>query len=1291
MSKCKQTKKALLSSVIALILCFSMLLGTTFAWFTDSVESGINKIYAGNLDIGVTHTNDKVTDEDIEGVKTLFSSVTLWEPGAVAYEKLTVTNLGSLALKYALSINFSNENTVNGYGLSQVLKVAVLSDEVLENLDLSDREAVLKAAKEANGSLLKNFTLSGKLLNKNDATEYCLVIYWEPGAADNNWNVQNGKVTSDRLPLHIDLGVKVVATQLMKEEDSFGNDYDKSAAWTGEAVTKWYTENPDADKYIITSAEELAGLAQLVNAGNTFAGKTIQLGADIDLNNLAWTPIGDGRDLGNNKIAQFGGSFIGYEKDETTGAVVTRYTIYNLNVSGTECVGLIGSAGNAAHIEGVSVVNATVSGNHWVGTVLGYGYLAENCLKNCYVEKATVTCTPVFKNGKYDDGDKAGIIAGLAINGNISGNEVKDSAIFACRDFGGIVGMAQSENRNITVSGNSVVGLTMTYINAYDLSIKNENMNSIVGRLNHLGYKVTVADDNTASDVNTENINGGIVINTAEELYAFAAAVNAGNTYKGKTVILGADIDLANMEWTPIGNSTYSFQGIFDGNGKTVSNLNVNMPGKSNVGLFGMTTEGEIKNLTVENAKVTGYLNVGVVAGTPYTSKYTNITVKGHVEVNGMSYVGGVGGKNAYANWTDVTVDVDETSYVKAISTEDGVAYRTYVGGVTGFNGEGGHTFKNITSNIDVIGDVCDIGGVFGMAHYNNKFENITCTGDVTNLISSSNDGDDAAIDVLETGLIAGVWHNQNGTTVEFTNVSATGNILTPNVVPKEDFHNEGLVGKKYSNSGTGELIIKNYFVEDGITYCDDILTGDVTLVSVPADAPAKLEIPTFVTALGNKVLNGNTTVKEVVVPASVKDFAGTPNETGTGASGGFFYGSAVEKVTLPEGLTEIPVAMFNQATKLTSVNIPTSVKKIGINAFAGSGLTSLTISENVEEIGYGAFRDMANLETITIEGDVHIPTYAFRACASLKHVYLNGINVTFGSNMIFTVTSTNNENPNGITVHVRNEEIKNRLVATGEFKGVVEYNQTANANGVYTDSNGDTYAYANDATTMSDAITNGAETVYLSAGDYVIPAAAQGKTLTIVGSGDTSVAVTKVGSGGENCDYGLDSSTVVFENVTITTNSSTYIGYARCKATFNNCTFNGTYTLYDDSTFNNCTFNVSGDVYNVWTWGAPNATFNGCTFNNDGKGILLYGTANTKLTVDGCTFNDNGGLPDLKAAIEIGNDYGKSYQLIVNKAVVNGYEINDKGINTGTTLWANKNSMGTDKLNVVIDGVDVY
>lgn len=235
----------------------------------------------------------------------------------------------------------------------------------------------------------------------------------------------------------------------------------------------------------------------------------------------------------------------------------------------------------------------------------------------------------------------------------------------------------------------------------------------------------------------------------------------------------------------------------------------------------------------------------------------------------------------------------------------------------------------------------------------------------------------------------------------------------------------------------------------------------------------------------------------------------------------------------------------------------------------------------------------------------------------------------------------------------------------------------------------GNVAAAQNDAE-LNAAIASGKTTVVLPAGNFIIPDSAQGKTLTFVGSGDTVIATQDDGSY-EGCDYSLDGATATFENITINTDSTTYTGYARLNATYKNCTINGTYTLYGDSIFENCTFNVSGDVYNIWTWGAPNATFTNCTFNSDGKALLLYGTVDTNLTLNSCVFNDKGGLPDLKAAVEIGNDYGKSYTLTVKNTIVNGYEINDKGINTGSTLWANKNSMGTDKLNVVIDGVDVY
>ena len=309
-------------------------------------------------------------------------------------------------------------------------------------------------------------------------------------------------------------------------------------------------------------------------------------------------------------------------------------------------------------------------------------------------------------------------------------------------------------------------------------------------------------------------VDGKYVIVKPSELAWLAAAVNGTITratedprsFQGETFILNDNIDLGGHAWTPIGNSTNQFKGTFDGNGKVITNLYINTPSQSNVGLFGMTTVGEIKNLTVKDAKVTGRLNVGVVAGNPYTSKYTNITVTGHIEVNGMAYVGGVGGKNAYANWNNITVEADKTSYVKANSIENGTAYRTYVGGVVGFNGEGGHSFTNIKSNINVEGTTIDVGGLFGIAHYGNKFENCSCSGNV-----KITDAAEAA-DAEEMGGIAGVWNN-GGSDVVMTNCTFTGS-LSANVEFTPWY--SGLVGKPYSESGSGKLII------DGI-----VMTGN--------------------------------------------------------------------------------------------------------------------------------------------------------------------------------------------------------------------------------------------------------------------------------------------------------------------------------------------------------------------------------------------------------------------------------------------------------------------------------
>ena len=295
-------------------------------------------------------------------------------------------------------------------------------------------------------------------------------------------------------------------------------------------------------------------------------------------------------------------------------------------------------------------------------------------------------------------------------------------------------------------------------------------------------------------------------ISTLEELKAFRDEVNAGNTFKGETIELANDIDLGGEEWTPIGTQSHKFQGIFNGNGHTISNLKINSSNSENSGFFGFTTNGEIKNLTFNNADVVGYLNVGVVAGCPYTSKYSNIKLTGDIKVSGYAYVGGMFGKNAYADLTDLTIDANAGSYVKA----DSQKYRTYVGGIVGFMGEGNQTVMNVISNISVIGSTCDIGGIAGIAHYGNKFINVVCAAELIQLVNANDDGDH-----LEIGGIAGVWLNQSGETVLLLNCSAENTTLKSSlkgVDRSEDVKGNDITGRSYSEetSTSGSLIIGN-------------------------------------------------------------------------------------------------------------------------------------------------------------------------------------------------------------------------------------------------------------------------------------------------------------------------------------------------------------------------------------------------------------------------------------------------------------------------------------------------
>ena len=204
-------------------------------------------------------------------------------------------------------------------------------------------------------------------------------------------------------------------------------------------------------------------------------------------------------------------------------------------------------------------------------------------------------------------------------------------------------------------------------------------------------------------------------------------------------------------------------------------------------------------------------------------------------------------------------------------------------------------------------------------------------------------------------------------------------------------------------------------------------------------------------------------------------------------------------------------------------------------------------------------------------------------------------------------------------------------------------------------------------------------------------------RNVTFIGDGSQTVdIVTKAVNAAEGNEMNYQrGSSFAFQNVTVQGGTTTYGGIVCNELTFENCTIKDKLTLYGKATFINCTFeNDMADQYSIWTWGGTDVTFEGCTFNTNGKAILLYGGATasnpTNLVVNNCTFNDRNNGTAGKAAIEIGNDYNATYTLTVNNATVNGFAINANGTNTGSKLWANKNSMDAAHLTVIIDGVKV-
>mgnify|MGYP000621011993 CR=1 FL=1 len=292
MNESTKTKKALRGSLFALFLCIVLLIGTTFAWFTDTASTGVNKIQSGTLKVGLEY---KVGDQwqDATGQTLTFKTADnraadkiLWEPGCT-YElpELRVVNNGNLALKYKLKIN----------GIQGDEKLNEVIDWTIDDKALTDFDGSLTAGESSNA-----MTIQGHM-QESAGNEY-----------------QDKSIDG--------ISITVYATQDTVENDSFNNTYDKDAQYTETiAAGKIFESGTHTlDTGITaTNANAIAVKATGANTNVTITAGTfdggsggnnqcihVANGATVTIKGGTFTVGSDAKGEGNSVIESNGGNII---------------------------------------------------------------------------------------------------------------------------------------------------------------------------------------------------------------------------------------------------------------------------------------------------------------------------------------------------------------------------------------------------------------------------------------------------------------------------------------------------------------------------------------------------------------------------------------------------------------------------------------------------------------------------------------------------------------------------------------------------------------------------------------------------------------------------------------------------------------------------------------------------------------------------------------------------------------------------------------------------------------------
>ena len=409
--KLKSKKSALLMSFTSLLLCFAMLAGSTFAWFTDTATTGVNKIVSGNLKVDIVaaekDSNDKYpsltgTGKELKFQNNANSNDILWEPGVTFLTQgFKIKNDGNLALKWKMTVN--KENVANG-------KVGSEGTPSKSLLDVIDFSVVTAPAKDADAVAIEDFV--GHLLEETASTETYYIKAHMQETAGNDYQ----SLTLDGIT------ITVYATQLNHENDSFGPDYDVTAP---------------LDFVPVGTAAELKSVFANAAAGEDV---NVSLTGDIDLGTDKTLMIVDeNSEVGDINIQANGHTI----KNAVTGARVLQIAksdaTRNITISGAKIVSEGATTGiNAGENRGVqifNVENATInlvnceikmSASDWSypvkigGTsknitvnITGCTLTGANCIES-FGTNCTVNITDCVLNSNYVNSDPDQF--GLGIN-----------------------------------------------------------------------------------------------------------------------------------------------------------------------------------------------------------------------------------------------------------------------------------------------------------------------------------------------------------------------------------------------------------------------------------------------------------------------------------------------------------------------------------------------------------------------------------------------------------------------------------------------------------------------------------------------------------------------------------------------------------------------------------------------------------------------------------------------------------------------------------------------------------